>query len=71
MENINDELMDLAEMPEVYEVFFQFDEDEPVKLAYVAGGATFSLTMEATETDEPTIVFRDGNNKQFKLFMKK
>lgn len=59
-----------SEMPDVYEVFFQFDEEEPIKMAYVAG-TTFSLTLEASKTEIPTIVFADGKGKEFKFFMKK
>jgi hypothetical protein len=57
-------------LPDVYEVFFQFDEEEPIKMAYVAG-TTFSLTLEASKTEIPTIVFADGKGKEFKFFMKK
>lgn len=78
MENktkIQDDLMDDLKVPDVHEVFFQFDNDEPVKFAYVAGDdpetTQFSLTLKPTSLNEPSIVFTDGKGKEFKLFMKK
>ena len=55
---------------DLHEVFFQFNEEEPIKIAYVAGGE-FSLTLRNGETENPSIVFSDGKGKEFKIFMKK
>lgn len=67
MENLsNDELDEI----QVHEVFFQFDDEEPVRIAFVAGGE-FSLTLLTTETENPEIVFSNGKGKEFKLFLKK
>jgi hypothetical protein len=72
MENAPDDSLSLGDelqIPEVHEVFFQFDNDEPVKMAYVTGGE-FSLTLRAVETSIPTISFSDGKGKEFKIFLK-
>ena len=53
----------------VHDVLFQFDDEEPVKFAYSAGGQ-FSLTLVALETDTPEIVFSDGKGREFKIFLK-
>lgn len=68
----HDELMDepVSLDSEIHEVFFQFNEEEPVKIAYVAG-ENFSLTLETGHVEQPTIVFADGKGKEFKLFLKK
>lgn len=55
---------------EIYEVFFQFGHDEPIKFAQSSGNE-FSIKLVSVETDNPTIVFSDGNGKEFKLFLKK
>ena len=65
-----DELMDDLVIPEIHEVFFQFDDEEPIRFAFVAGGE-FSLTLQTGETEEPTVEFADGKNKRFKIFLKK
>jgi hypothetical protein len=62
-------LGDELQIPEVREVFFQFDDDQPVKFAYVAGDE-FSLKLIAIETSNPTISFSDGKGKEFKIFLK-
>lgn len=62
--------MDDLDQIEIHDVFFQFDEEEPVKIAYVAGGQ-FSLTLATVETDEPEIVFSNGNGKEFRIFLKR
>lgn len=67
MEEDMDELM---EDFLIHEVYFQFDEEEPIKMAYVSGGS-FSLVLETGETDEPEVVFADGKGKEFKIFLKK
>ena len=71
---MEDDLMEDLKNPELHEVYFQFDNDEPVKFATVAGDKSedvkFSLTLKATETDEPRVTFSDGNGKSFKLYMK-
>lgn len=66
MENIETDLL----QHRVHEVFFQFDDEEPIKMAYVIGGDEFSLTLKGGETGEPSIVFTDGKGKEFKIFMK-
>ena len=71
MENTSEdiELNDELQIPEVHEAYFQFDNEEPVRFAFVAGGE-FSLTLRAVETDNPTISFSDGKGKEFKIFLK-
>ena len=68
MENLEnaDELDDII----VHEAYFQFGENEPIKLAYVAGGE-FSITLKATEVGDPEVVFSDGKGNEFKLFLKR
>jgi hypothetical protein len=70
MENTSDlELTDELQIPEVHEAFFQFNDDEPVRFAFVAGGE-FSLTLRAVETNTPSVTFTDGKGKEFKIFLK-
>jgi hypothetical protein len=70
MENsLNDDLMETPELPVIHEVFFQFDDDEPVQFALCVGGE-FSLTLKAQMTDTPTVEFSDGKGKSFKMFLK-
>ena len=66
MENLENELDDVI----IHEAYFQFKDGEPIKLAYVAGGE-FSITLKATEVDNPEVVFADGKGNEFKLFLKK
>ena len=63
---MEDELMDDIL---VHEVYFQFDEGEPIRFAFVAGGE-FSLTLKTTYTDNPEVEFTDGKGKSFKIFLK-
>ena len=65
------ELDDLEDdiFPEIHEVFFQFDEEEPIKFAYSVG-REYSIRLIMTETDTPTVSFTDGRGKEFKIFMK-
>lgn len=70
MENASDlELTDELQIPEVHEVYFQFDNDEPIRFAFVAGGE-FSLTLRSVENENPTVSFSNGNGKEFKIFLK-
>ena len=76
MENLQDELMDDLAVPEIHEVYFQFNDDEPIKFAYVTKSenedAKFSLTLQAgLGSDDPGITFSDGKGREFKMFMKK
>lgn len=67
-----DELMNDPEFEnESFDVFFQFDEDEPIQLASIFDGHKFSLTLNSSENENPTIEFSNGKGKSFKLFMKK
>ena len=63
---MNDELMD---EPEVHQAYFQFGNDEPILIGFVAGGE-FSLTLKTDQTNLPEIEFQDGKGKTFKLFLK-
>ena len=63
---LEDELMS---EPEVHGAFFQFNDEEPVQFAFVAGGE-FSLTLKTVDTQEPSVEFTDGNGKSFKIFLK-
>jgi len=63
---MEDELMDEVV---VHEAYFQFDEGEPIRFAFVAGGE-FSLTLKATSVDNPEVEFTDGRGKSFKIFLK-
>ncbi len=63
-------IMDDLDEIEVHDVLFQFDDEEPVKIAYVAGGK-FSLTLATAETETPEIVFSNGKGKEFKIFLRK
>lgn len=66
----HDELMDEPEIPEIHEVYFQFDDENPIRFAFTVGGE-FSLTLQTGETEEPSVEFSDGKGKTFKLFLKK
>jgi hypothetical protein len=61
--------------PVIYEVHFQFNDDESVNFAHVTNNenedAKFSLTLKAENTLEPSVMFSDGKGNKFKLFMKK
>jgi hypothetical protein len=65
----SDELMDELSEVLVHEAFYQFDEDEPVRFAFVAGGE-ISITLKADQVDNPTVEFRDGKGKLFRIFLK-
>jgi hypothetical protein len=69
MENSHDELMDDF-IPEIHEVYFQFDDEEPIRFAFTVGGE-FSLKLQSGEVEEPTIEFSNGKKKSFKIFLKK
>ena len=66
---MEDELMEIPDDVIVHNVYFQFDEDEPIHVAYTAVGE-FSLRLTTFETDEPSVEFSDGNGKLFKIFLK-
>lgn len=66
---MEDELMEIPDELAVHNVYFQFDEDEPVQIAYTAAGE-FSLRLTTVGTDNPSVEFSDGNGKIFKLFLK-
>jgi hypothetical protein len=70
MENSHDELMEDLPLPEIHEVYFQFDDDEPIRFAFTAGGE-FSLTLRSGEVEDPTVEFFNGKKKSFKIFLKK
>jgi len=70
MQEDHDELMEEVLLPEIHEVFFQFDKEEPISLAYVAGGE-FSLTLKAIDVENPSVEFSNGKGKSFKIFLKK
>jgi hypothetical protein len=70
-EHSNLQVVDEIHEDQVYEVFFQFGEEDPIKMAYSLDGE-FSITMIASkETEAPQIIFTDGKGKEFKIFMKK
>ena len=72
MESFEDELMNEPNIvPVVHEVYFQFDDDEPIKLAYLVDEDEFSLTLKAIDENDPMITFSNGKGKEFKLFLKK
>ena len=62
------------EIPSIHEVFFQFNDEDPVKFAYVAGDGDdlqFSLVIKPSENEESSVIFTDGKGNEFKLFMRK
>lgn len=66
-----DELFDdLKNTISVNEVYFQFDEDEPIKIGVFLDG-DFSITLKPVEGSNSEIAFGDGKGKNFKLFLKK
>jgi len=65
-----DELMEEISTPEIYDAFFQFEEDEPVLFATVQGGK-LTITLEAIGTETPEIIFGDGKGNFFKIFLQK
>ena len=66
MEEIHDEAPVAS-----FEVYFQFQENEPIKFASVYDGNTFSLTLDASHTETPEVNFNDGKGNNFKMFTKK
>lgn len=66
----HDELMEDVFLPPIHEAFFQFGDEEPIRIAYVAGGE-FSLVLKAEREENTEIEFSDGKGKSFKLFLKK
>ena len=64
-----DSLMENPADLSIHNVYFQFDNDEPVQFAYTAAGE-FSLRLTTTEIDDPAVEFSDGNGKLFKIFLK-
>lgn len=64
-----DELMEEVPQLLIHEAFFQFDDDEPIKFAFLAGGE-LSITLKADQVDNPTVEFGDGKGKLFKIFLK-
>jgi hypothetical protein len=71
MENSIDELMEEPSLPQIYEAFFQFNEEDPIRFAFVAG-SEFSLVLKTdNEAEDPCVEFADGKGKSFKLFLKK
>lgn len=73
MEHDHDELMDDIDSSPIipsFDIFFQFDNDEPMQMATIKDGHRFSITLDSSSVDNPEIIFSDGKGKSFKFFMK-
>ena len=52
-----------------HEAYFQFNDEQPIKFAFVSEGE-LSITLKSDSTNNPEVEFSDGKGKSFKIFLK-
>ena len=66
----HDELENDVISPQLYEVRFQFNDDESYQVTF-SSDPKFFLVLDGSQTEMPEVTFSNGKGDEFKLFMKK